>query len=658
MLLSASPRALSEMNEESPIYTVKLAVNSDSVVVEFSASQDIEALADWIVKEHNLRGGEGCNTDRCVSEALAAVMRDEIATGQGKPPNRLGKINAVYSRSVNKYMAEQEAENKERAEWRRKRRLQTDSTMTYPTGETNFEDENSAILPGNGNYAAIPCVPPFCSFECAAPPLSAVQLDNLAASIISVANITNVVSTNYDSSQHSRPFKFALGDELFGESGWPPAARSCPGNFIQNTSEARYKGRPLFPIRPIWIAIPEERVVACVPRKGTAFANLVRNRTATTSDFAESTESEHLYHRSYRRSYFGTTRKKNGWDALRHVEILAAGTVPWFTDFDNNIEHELDIERLLPPPLVLAHLPMRLLAAYQRKLRHDGIVQPPAKHGSSNGAPGSIDFEVFDKDEYLQIAAALLGYTRRRLTTRTLAKYVLDSSGHGYLYRSATKGNGRVLMLCGHGQADYVRDNLLHGLRRLLGRRFVDFIRPKHLYKSPEFTGLDFSAELPEELATRSHIYGGGFSYALHLTDSLYDSVEDGTTEAAREGDTFSFETRGNFINRDEETLRRQISSGPGTYFDLIIYGSVHRGRPLWSDVLMGGFAPDHVVFIDGEDEFGAWAGNLHSALQQFGHLYVREMPTGCPPPLTCNEDDEACNEVELAGNLLNTEFL
>ena len=72
----------------------------------------------------------------------------------------------------------------------------------------------------------------------------------------------------------------------------------------------------------------------------------------------------------------------------------------------------------------------------------------------------------------------------------------------------------------------------------------------------------------------------------------------------------------------------------------------------------MGGFAPDHVVFIDGEDEFGAWAGNLHSALQQFGHLYVREMPTGCPPPLTCNEDDEACNEIELAGNLLNTEFI
>lgn len=37
---------------------------------------------------------------------------------------------------------------------------------------------------------------------------------------------------------------------------------------------------------------------------------------------------EHRYYDDYSRSYFAVTRRKGGWDCMRHYEILAAGTHP------------------------------------------------------------------------------------------------------------------------------------------------------------------------------------------------------------------------------------------------------------------------------------------------------------------------------------------
>lgn len=68
--------------------------------------------------------------------------------------------------------------------------------------------------------------------------------------------------------------------------------------------------------------------------------------------------------------------------------------------------------------------------------------------------------------------------------------------------------------------------------------------------------------------------------------------------------------------------------------------------------MVAGGYAPDRLLLLDGEDENdassildnaaqpdappdsgGAWAV-IHSELREFGHLFVREMPRGCPPAL------------------------
>ena len=52
--------------------------------------------------------------------------------------------------------------------------------------------------------------------------------------------------------------------------------------------------------------------------------------SATSYKFTMDTE----YYDDLARSYFGITMKKTGWDCMRHYEIMAAGTLVMFKDFD------------------------------------------------------------------------------------------------------------------------------------------------------------------------------------------------------------------------------------------------------------------------------------------------------------------------------------
>ena len=44
--------------------------------------------------------------------------------------------------------------------------------------------------------------------------------------------------------------------------------------------------------------------------------------------------TEDAYYEQYNNSYFAYTCKKGGWDCMRHYEIIAAGCLPVFKDFD------------------------------------------------------------------------------------------------------------------------------------------------------------------------------------------------------------------------------------------------------------------------------------------------------------------------------------
>lgn len=88
-------------------------------------------------------------------------------------------------------------------------------------------------------------------------------------------------------------------------------------------------------LRPIAFSIPEEKIVTSPPEKDRDFPRQVVDPELARILGAEPGpcyQSESGYYEDLRRSRFGATTKRSGWDALRHYEIAAAGAVPCFRD--------------------------------------------------------------------------------------------------------------------------------------------------------------------------------------------------------------------------------------------------------------------------------------------------------------------------------------
>jgi len=79
-------------------------------------------------------------------------------------------------------------------------------------------------------------------------------------------------------------------------------------------------GIPKEKIRPIDLARKVRLMAHCDPRDRSTYVYY---------------DSEQRYYDQYSDAYFGYTMKKGGWDCMRHHEIIAAGTLPYFQDFEN-----------------------------------------------------------------------------------------------------------------------------------------------------------------------------------------------------------------------------------------------------------------------------------------------------------------------------------
>lgn len=112
----------------------------------------------------------------------------------------------------------------------------------------------------------------------------------------------------------------------------------------------------------------------------------------------------------------------------------------------------------------------------------------------------------------------------------------------------------KILFLSNGWGQDYLRDSVAHGMRSLLGPDFIDVHKLDCLYQG----------------ADRSQMYGKGFT--------LYGLLPD--------------------IPIDRTDIPRKISC---KYFDLVIYGSIHRNQDYLHEVASMYQAPQ-VIFIDGED--------------------------------------------------------
>jgi hypothetical protein len=88
-------------------------------------------------------------------------------------------------------------------------------------------------------------------------------------------------------------------------------------------------------IRPLAFSIPEATIVDAPPAKTQEFpAHIVDAELAARvgGQTGHAFASEADYVADLRASRFGITTKREGWDALRHYEIAAAGAVPCFRD--------------------------------------------------------------------------------------------------------------------------------------------------------------------------------------------------------------------------------------------------------------------------------------------------------------------------------------
>ncbi len=339
-------------------------------------------------------------------------------------------------------------------------------------------------------------------------------------------------------------------------------------------------------LHPISFAIPAENIVSTIPHKTKSFGQVIPGKHHTYFNLY----NESRYFEDLQRSLFHLTYKKGGWDCLRHLEIVAAGSLPLFINITHCPNHTL----VLHPKNV-----------YRLILDMPGLAISATKEATGGGSTATMNFERLeydlarlDKSLYSVISAAMLQYTRNVLSTTALASYVLDTMlgySKGHLFSAKPK---QVLYLSHEDhdldKGDYLTDQLLHGLKKLLGEAaVVDFPRRDCLYKP----AVDLNTT--DYLRHKKKLYGNGFSWGLTLDAFL------GTSE------------RDMNVIRDNVVNRR---------YDMVILGSGHRDG--WAaklhfwDLVCKHYNPLEVGWVDGSDnhpsrkmllKYGNCAGHMFS---------------------------------------------
>ena len=163
-------------------------------------------------------------------------------------------------------------------------------------------------------------------------------------------------------------------------------------------------------------------------------------------------------------------------------------------------------------------------------------------------------------------------HTKQYLTTDKIAEYILQKSNHG----NASK----ILYLSGDINPDYLRCVTLHGFKQKFGNSCHDFPKIPHIYKSNK---INYSC-----------LYGKGITYTNLLEETLHNDDLDRS------------------IIEDIQNKR----------YDIVIYGSYHRGMPLY-DVISKVYSPTEIILLCGED---LHCCNYNTFLQKGHTVFVREL--------------------------------
>lgn len=287
---------------------------------------------------------------------------------------------------------------------------------------------------------------------------------------------------------------------------------------------------------PMQFAISETKIVKEIPQKDRDFAFIIPGKRETYIY-----RDEEKYYKDYQRSYFAITRKKAGWDSMRNYEILANGCIPYFTDIDHC------------PPKTLYFLPKKLI---KEAMSLEGVSYL------------KIDHSKFNKEKYYEILNKLLEYTRKHLTTKSIARYLLETVNYS--------GSGKILFLSNISVEDYMISSSLIGLKELLFDLVIDFPKINHIYKN--------------YLGNISHLYGFGFSYSRIIDD----------------------------IPVDRTNIEQRIKNKE---FELIIYSYIHKGLP-FHNLVQKIYKSEKIIYICGEDTHK----NHKCEFEYLSNLFLREL--------------------------------
>jgi hypothetical protein len=224
---------------------------------------------------------------------------------------------------------------------------------------------------------------------------------------------------------------------------------------------------------PFPYAIPDEYIVKQIPEKTRVFAELTPSFGGkATYKFGPGQQAE--YYKHYQTSRFAHTKKKGGWDCLRHYEILMNGCIPVFEGLEKC------------PSKCLVFFPKELVLKANKELL-------PWEE-----TPEKIKL-------YTLYAEKLLAHCRQFCTISALTRWFFSNMPHLTDSTGQPKKDLKILLVtCATGE-NYTRELFSIGLRRALGSNFVDSPKNEVLYKSCDL----------------SNKYGNGYTYGGLLDDDL-----------------------------------------------------------------------------------------------------------------------------------------
>jgi hypothetical protein len=226
---------------------------------------------------------------------------------------------------------------------------------------------------------------------------------------------------------------------------------------------------------PLAYCIPDEMVVSdevldtVLEKKHMVIADLIPNEPLT---YRFSSTQENEYNDMYRESRFAFTRKKGGWDCLRHYEIMANGCIPIFKDLQQC------------PPFILSTFPKELIMQANREL-----------------LPWKSEY----KANYDTYAKNMISHIKQYCTCSATVEYFFSKLPH---FQHTRPQN--VLLIMGNCGINYTRETFWIGMKKYIqsvGGIATEYPKMDFMYNS--YTG------------DKSRLYGNGFTYSMRLDDDI-----------------------------------------------------------------------------------------------------------------------------------------